>query len=80
MYPGLFNAAMFIAGLVWCYVVIARLPQDAKELFEPRGIVWKIAIIFIWILTIIIGIAVVRYGLSIVNNIFGFYRLFSQGG
>lgn len=76
MFIGFFYGAMYILGAWWCYVVIARLPGDIKELFEPRGIVWKFAIIFVWFLTILIAIALVSYSLAAVNGLVSFVRLF----
>ncbi len=76
MFIGYGYAALYVFGLVWCGVVVMRLPQDLKELTEPRGFVWKFAIIFVWFLTILIAIALVSYTIASVNGLAGFVRLF----
>ena len=72
-------AALYVLGLVWCYVVIARLPADLKGLTESRGIVWAFATIFVWFLTVIIAAALVMYTLVFVKIIVGLYGLMRMG-
>ncbi len=79
MFAGYAYAALYVFGLVWCGVVVMRLPQDLKELTEPRGAVWKFAIIFVWFLTILIAIPVIAVTLALVGNIFDLFRFFSHG-
>jgi uncharacterized membrane protein SpoIIM required for sporulation len=60
--PALAIAAIYIFGLWWCYKVITRFRQDLREIFELKEVTRTVVIIFIWIITIPIMLALVLYG------------------
>ena len=68
---------LYILGLWWCYEVIGRFREDIREIRELKGVTRTAVIIFIWILTVIIAIALIRYSFVIIKNLFSFVRLFS---
>ena len=68
---------LYILGVWWCYEVIGRFREDIREIRELKGVTRKAVIIFIWILTGIIEIVLIRYSFVIINNLFSFVRLFS---
>jgi hypothetical protein len=68
---------LYILGVWWCYEVIGRFREDIREIREVKGVTRKTAIIFIWILTVIIAIVLIRYSVVIIKNLFSFVRLFS---
>jgi len=53
-------AALYIFGVYWCYVVIRRFRDDIQELRE-KGIARKVAIIFVWLITVPIAILLVGF-------------------
>ncbi len=60
---------LYILGLWWCYVVIRRYRQDVQEIRELREFVRTGAIVFIWALTVIIAILLVRYSFKIIDEV-----------
>jgi hypothetical protein len=68
---------LYILGLWWCYEVIGRFREDIREIRELKGVTRTAVIIFIWILTVIIAIVLIRYSFVIIKNLFSFVRLFS---
>lgn len=54
-------AGLYIIGVYWCYVVIRRFRDDIQELRQVEGIAPKVAIIFVWLITAPIAIAVVGF-------------------
>ena len=70
-------AGLYILGVLWCYEVIGRFREDIREIRELKGVTRKAVIIFIWILTVIIAIVLIRYSFVIIKNLFSFVRLFS---
>lgn len=54
-------AGLYIIGVYWCYVVIRRFRDDIQELRQVEGIAPKVAIIFVWLITASIAIAVVGF-------------------
>ncbi len=60
--------SLYIFGVYWCYVVIRRLPDDIQELLE-KGIAPKVAIIFVWIITVPIAIAMVVFTFVIIGRL-----------
>lgn len=68
---------LYILGVWWCYEVIGRFREDIREIREVKGVTRTAVIIFIWILTVIIAIALIRYSFVIIKNLFSFVRLFS---
>jgi hypothetical protein len=70
-------AGLYILGLWWCYEVIGRFREDVKEIREIKGVTRKAVIIFIWAITVIIAIALIKYSLVIIKNLFSLFHLFS---
>ncbi len=68
---------LYILGVWWCYEVIGRFREDIREIREVKGVTRTSVIIFIWILTVIIAIVLIRYSFVIIKNLFSFVRLFS---
>ncbi len=68
---------LYILGLWWCYEVIGRFREDVKEIRELKEITRRAAIIFIWAITAIIAIVLIRYSFVIIENLFSFVHLFS---
>ena len=69
-------ASMYIFGCWWCYEVIRRFPQDVKEIFQLKQVVRTIVIIFIWVLTLPIALALILYGIVLVRNLISFAQTF----
>jgi len=67
--PQLVGALLFAFGVYWCYVVVKRFPDDVQELREIPDKARKVAIIFIWFVTIIIAIAIVFLSLPLIIRI-----------
>jgi len=67
-------AALYIFGVYWCYLVIRRFRDDIQELREVKGITRKVAIIFVWVITVPIAITVVGFLPVIIRNIALFVR------
>jgi heme/copper-type cytochrome/quinol oxidase subunit 2 len=60
---------LYILGLWWCFEVIRRFGQDIQEIREQKEFTRKAVIIFIWALTVIIVIFLVRYSFKIIDEI-----------
>ena len=60
--------SLYIFGIHWCYIVIRRFRDDIQELCE-KGIAPKVAIIFVWIITVPIAIAMVVFAFVIIGRI-----------
>jgi hypothetical protein len=60
---------LYILGLWWCYAVIRRFGQDVQEIREQKEYARTGAIIFIWALTVIIAILLVRYSFRIIDEV-----------
>ena len=75
-YKALAIAAMYIFGLWWCYEVITRFRRDLREIFELKEVTRTVVIIFIWIITIPIMLALVLYGCVLINRFIWFVRTF----
>ena len=69
MFYPLALAMMYLLGLYWCYVVIQRFPKDVQEILQQKEIARRGAIIFIWALTVIIAILLIRYSFKIIEEI-----------
>jgi len=67
-------AMMYLLGLCWCYVVIHRFPKDVQEILQQKEITRRGAIIFIWALTVIIVILLIRYSFKIIEEIGAWIR------
>ena len=61
-------AILYIFGVYWCYVVIRRLRDDIQELRE-KGIARKIAVIFVWLITVPITIAMFVFAFVIIGRL-----------
>jgi hypothetical protein len=77
MFLRLALAGLYILGLAWCYHVIVRFREDVQEIREVKEITRTGAIIFIWIITVIIAIVLIKYSFVIIENLFSLFRLFS---
>jgi hypothetical protein len=56
----------FVLGVYWCYSVIKRFPEDLQELREPDDNYRIIAIIVIWLLTMLIAIVVLIFAIPVI--------------
>ncbi|MHC4395494.1 MAG: hypothetical protein ACYS1A_07540 [Planctomycetota bacterium] len=65
----LIGAFLFALGVYWCYVVVKRFPDDLQVLREIPDKARKGAIIFIWLVTVIVAIAIVFSGLPLIIRI-----------
>lgn len=74
MFYPLALAMMYLLGLCWCYVVIHRFPKDVQEILQQKEITRRGAIIFIWALTVIIVILLIRYSFKIIEEIGAWIR------
>jgi len=77
MFLRLALAGLYILGLAWCYHVIGRFREDVREIRELKEITRKAAIIFIWIITVIIAIVLIRYSFVIIKGLVSLVHLFS---
>jgi hypothetical protein len=59
---------LYIFGIYWCYVVIWRFRDDIKELCE-KEVAPKIAIIFVWIITVLIVISMFVFAFIIIGRL-----------
>ncbi len=53
---------VFMFGCYWCYVVLARLGADVRELRETKEPAAKTSIVVVWIITGIIAIVLLGIG------------------
>ena len=60
--------SLYLFGIYWCYVVIRRFKDDIKELRE-KGIAPKVAIIFVWIITVPIAIVMFVFAFVIIGRL-----------
>ena len=75
-YKAMAIASAYIFGAWWCYVVIRRIPQDVKEIFQLKQVTRTIAIIFVWIITVPIALALIWYTFVLIHNLISFVRTF----
>ncbi|MFZ2149040.1 MAG: hypothetical protein WAV28_17660 [Sedimentisphaerales bacterium] len=74
MFYPLALAMMYLLGLWWCYVVIHRFPKDVQDIRQQKEITRTVAIIFIWVFTVIIAILLIRYSFKIIEEIGAWIR------
>ena len=67
---------LYVLGVVWCYQVIRRFREDVQEIREVKEGARRGAIIFVWVLTIIIAAVLIRYSVAIMYEIASWVRLF----
>lgn len=77
MFYPLALAGLYIFGVLWCYEVIGRFRQDVQELIELKEFTRKAAIIFIWAITVVIAIVLIKYSFVMIKEFILFYHLFS---
>jgi hypothetical protein len=65
----LISVLLFVAGIVWCWVVITRFRSDLEEFRAIKETPRRAAIVLIWALTALILPLVLSFGLGIVWNI-----------
>ena len=70
-------AGLYIIGVLWCYEIVRRFREDVKEILEVKEFTRKAAIIFIWAITVIIAILLIKYSMVIIKELALFYHLFS---
>ena len=70
-------AGLYVLGLVWCYKVIGRFREDVQEIREVKEITRTAVIIFIWIITVIIAIVLIKYSFVIIKGLVSLVHLFS---
>jgi hypothetical protein len=76
MYLRLALAALYILGIWWCYNVIGRFREDLREIRELKEITRTAVIIFIWAITVIIAIVLIRYSIVVIKNLVLFIHMF----
>ena len=69
MFRALAIVSLYVFGVWWCYEVISRFPKDIREIREVKEVVRTLAIIFVWALTVIIAILLIRYSLAVIEEI-----------
>jgi hypothetical protein len=47
--------ALYALGIYWCYEVIRRLPQDVQEIRQLKETTRRVAIVVMWIMTVVIA-------------------------
>ena len=77
MFYPLALAGLYIFGVLWCYEVIGRFRQDVQEIREVKEFTRKVAIIFIWAVTVIIALLLIKYSVVIIKGLVSLVRLFS---
>ncbi len=70
-------AGLYILGVLWCYEIIGRFREDVQEIREVKEFTRKAAIIFIWAITVVIAIVLIKYSMVIIKELVLFYHLFS---
>ncbi len=70
-------AGLYIIGVLWCYEIIRRFREDVKEIREVKEFTRKAAIIFIWAITVIIAIVLIKYTRVMVKEFVLFFNIFS---
>ena len=71
MFGTILFIALYIFGLLWCCQVVRRFRDDVREIREMRDSARTGAIVFIWLLTVIIAIPLTWYGIAAVREIAG---------
>jgi len=67
---------LYVLGVVWCYQVIGRFREDVQEIREVKEGARRGAIIFIWVLTVIIAVVLIGYGLAVMRQMASLFRVF----
>jgi hypothetical protein len=60
---------LWVYGVYWCYTIIRRLPEDIQEFRTVKETIRRGAIIFICLLTIVIGIVIASITLPVLQRI-----------
>jgi hypothetical protein len=74
MFGALALGVLYLFGLWWCYEVICRLREDIQEIRQVKQISHTVAILFVWVLTVIIAALLIRYGLVVIRTTVSFVR------
>ncbi len=56
-------------GTYWCIFVIARLREDIDELRTVKDKGRQAAIIFIWLVTLVIAVLLIRFAVGLVGDV-----------
>lgn len=78
MFFPLAMVGLYVLGVGWCCQVIRRFREDVREIRELKEGVRTGAIIFIWILTAIIAIILIRYSFTAMHEVASWFRLFAM--
>jgi len=65
----LIRAILLVGALWWCKVIFGRLPEDVARLRQSDDRAEKGVVIFIWALTVLIAVLVVRFVLLMIASI-----------
>ncbi|UCG55876.1 MAG: hypothetical protein JSU70_13510 [Phycisphaerales bacterium] len=69
MFYGLAIAGLYVLGVWWCYEVVRRFRRDVQEIREQREVVRTGAIVFVWALTVVIAVVLIRYTLVVIEEV-----------
>ena len=69
MLSAVFQAMLFVFGLVWCKEIFDRFRSDVACLKESRTITEKVVIVFYWVLTVGVLALIIRFSIHIVASI-----------
>lgn len=78
MYSRLAVVVVYAFGVMWCYQVVRRFREDVREIRELKEGVRTGVIIFFWVLTVLIAILLIRYGLTAIHGTVSFFRIFAD--
>jgi len=67
-------AGAYIFGLLWCYSVCHRFPQDIRDIFLQKHAAQIAAIVFVWIITVIIALALILYTRVMIHEMIALVR------
>lgn len=69
VHRAVFALVLIVAGAIWCKEVFGRLGTDIAEFAEHRDGYRRFAIVFMWLLTVVIVAALVGTGIVLVGNV-----------
>jgi hypothetical protein len=66
----LLKAALFAAGVYWCYEMLGRWRSDLDELRTGKDNMGKAVIVGLWVLTAVIAAFVSWFAVGLISSIF----------
>ena len=63
------QAVLLVLGLLWCKEILGRLRSDIARLRESEETAEKGVIIFLWVVTAVILLLIVRFVLGLASGI-----------